>query len=637
MTGSRLSFHEQRWAELKPIIQKWYLDDNLTLLETIKRLSEEHGFQPTERQMKCKFQTWRWTKKLELDEYMAMYVIITKYNSNLVFYRPVRSEGVYAEKRPGDIRKEVTRKQKDRSRNGQSPPPQPSSIRDAVEVLQGVGVLVGSCREDALPIAKVIQVATGGIVTDDNDGSTISDSSLPEVDHLTDDTRELNDRNFAQQIPRLRLLTNEPDLSARPRQHDRFPYPDAFLTSLTTTLLPQPQSNALVEGLERDPLSNSIHVVNPEQLESCDDTLNDLPELFADRLCLLDPTDARRRQWEKFLGVQLDKYYRRHDLDSSKQLVVEFAAYYVQQCLAGFETLDPAHHPDRQEARRKNASMLDQNNALLLPTIFWIVTVIGSNDKLHQLSAFLDDCWDCVKESTSAAGRVIRPLIRAIVLMHRMNYDGCSSPTERQQKLRDLKTVFNGEKEFSESIDYLSAHGHRHSPTMLIVQCYYAWYLQQIEHFTKSREVLLNHVEVANRVMGLNHLVTVNYHFLISKCYERLGDHNLAENYIRMALVRLEGCSNPLRGYQHRILFRLAEMKMRQGNTEAALWGFEEVLRFRRETLGACSGSTWQVANTIFGILHGQGRSSEAQERETELRAQHDAEWRWIHNWSPAR
>lgn len=615
---------KKQWRAIKPEIQRWWLDDDMATTEVVKRLREEKQFFCTERQLKSRFANWRWIKKVDMQIYMAMSVLLEKYDSTMVFQVPKKTGREIKEMTPSCVKKEVRRKRNNADQKHQLPEP---TLRDAVLLLDANGVFVGRGLT-----ASRIGIALSALLTQpslDDDGSTINGSLFSEAAHEDGGIRELNDRNFPQQIPQYGLHPDQPRLFNQPRQTDRCPYPDAFVASLTTTVLPQTEENDLVENLRRNLSPDAVRIVPSDHPLTNDDLLNNLPELFAELSCSLDSDDARRQQWERFLGLQLGKHYRRFDPDHSKQMVIEFAAYYVQQCLAGFETLDPVDHPDRQEACEKLAHMLRDNNAHILPTIFWVSTVLGANDKNELLAGFYDDCWDRMEECHSTSGDVFRPIIFSMVLaVQRGNAGGVQ--TQRVHRLQGLRQEYDPSRAFLQSIDYLSSHGHHESPTMLIVQSYYAWYLQQRQDaLDGSLQILLNYLPVAERIMGVRHLITVNYLSLLARAYEKQNKLDLAETNIRFAICRLQGCATPLRAYQHRLTEKLGEVFASQGHITEALWSFEEVFRVRLSTVGACNGQTWGVARRIWKILNLQGRGDEARHREMELHDQYNAEYRF--------
>ncbi|KAK5095745.1 hypothetical protein LTR70_003415 [Exophiala xenobiotica] len=626
-----ISISQGQWMPLKPLLERWYLDADLTADQVIHKLANEKNFLCSCRQLKSCFSKWGWYKKVEPEEYMAMNVVLEKHDATTIFLVPKKTGRELKEMNRSYVKKEVNRKRNNAGRSGNSLPPEPT-LREAVARLDERGVCV---RRGS--IAPPIAIALSSILAHPpaEDGSTVSVSSITETAYADDGTSELNDRNFPQQIPRLRLAPGQVDLPTRPRQVDRFPYPGAFLASLTTTILPQTPGNGLVEGLRRNLAPEAVRVVSSRYSTHSDDFLSDLPELFAELTCDLDPADVRRQSWEAFLGVQLAAHYRQHDPDSSKQLIIEFAAYYVQQCLAGFETLDSFDRPDRLEARDKLTEMLQQNNAYVLPTIFWVSTVLGAHDKLDQMAAFYHDCWYCIERTRSPAAGVIRPVILSMIL----KIQGMQTEPDEEERvmvspehrLREERSTFDQNRAFLQSIAYLSAHGDGDSPTAHLLHCYYAWHLQQsgeISDIEESLRILLTHLERAERTMGTRHLVSVNAHYLLAQAYEKQGEVNLAQTDLRLALLRLEGCPKPLRAYQYHLLAKLAELLLKQNDIQAALWSFEEVFNFRLSTFGACNNRTWVVAHSVFGILERQGHGHEARRRRSEFLAQREEEYR---------
>lgn len=635
----------RQWMPLKPLLEQWYLDDDLTSFQVIHRLSREKNFICTDRQLKGRFGAWGWYKKVEPEDYMSMNVVLEQHDPRTIFLVPKKVGRELKQMNPSYVKKEVNRKRNNAQHKGRSPPPEPT-LREAVERLEERGVCVrlgsvappiGIALSDILaqPPAPIIQELA-------EDGSTVSVSSVTEMAYQDDSTRELNEENFPQQIPRLRLAPEQASLPTRPRQEDRLSNPNAFSASLTTTILPQTSGNGLVEGLRRNLAPDAVRVVSSRQLTHSADFLSDLPELFAELTCTLDPADVRRRSWEEFLGVQLATHYRQHDPDSSQQVIIEFAAYYVQQCLAGFETLDSVTRPDRQEARQKLLYMLQNNNAYLLPTIFWVSTVLGAHDKLDQMAAFYDDCWDCIERTPSPAAHVIRPVILSMILriqaMQRELDEDEWVMVSREHRQQELRSTFDQNRDFVQSINYLSARGYGDSPTAHLLYCYYAWYLQKSENpgdLEESLRILLRQLPRAESIMGTRHLVSVNAHYLLAQAYEKQGNINLAQTYLRFALLRLQGCAKPLRAYQYHLLAKLAELLLKQDDVAAALWSFEEVFNFRISTLGACNNRTWFAAHSIFGILERQGHGREARRRKAEFYAQREEEHRRINLTSP--
>ena len=302
---------------------------------------------------------------------------------------------------------------------------------------------------------------------------------------------------------------------------------------------------------------------------------------------------------EKFLGVSFEQYYRPAAREGSR-LIIEFVAYYIQQSLAGFDTLDDYNHADRKEARAKFTSMLNAENEQILTAINWISAVIGANDKQAQLSAFYEDCWACIEHNNSLAAQILRPSICFALLMHgddqRTPKDLQASPDTRRSRREKLAATFDGDKEFQDSISLVVRHGQQDSPTHLILRYHCAWFLLHKQRASAALDILLPCRHMAERLMGCNHLVTVNCYTMVARAREMEGEFQLAISDLKIALVRLNSCPNPLQAYLHRLVDRLACLLLRIGEKETALCNFERVLAFKLRTLGACPGSTWATA-----------------------------------------
>lgn len=641
MPGRGHSLTEQQWEAYKPVIERLYLDQDLSLNETLRILENDYNLVPlpTGRQMKVRFARWGWTTKIEEERYMAMFMILEQ-RGDMVFFIPRRGGRKWKTKRPADIRKEVQRKQKKRRKTRQQQPQTPWDISAAVHVLHDEHARVGSSLKNSRPILEAIAIPQNLGTEDIDEDSTISASSLTDTPYSNSGLQELNDRNYAQQVPQLRLLHHEPDFSARPRQYDRLPFEGAFGASLLTTLMPQASVQDLLEGLRRDPVSEAVRISSSEASPADDGLFTDLTRQLED--CFLNEDDLARRlmDQERQHRMELERHYRETDPDDSKAWAVGFASYYTQQCMAGFETLDPIEHPDRQESRGSLKRMLERNNNKLLPTILFLSTVLGAHDKSDQLSEFYDDCWDCIEETDSWTAEVIRPVIVQMVLqMHDNqgeNQRHYQLTSDRAERLQLLKASFDHDRAFSQSIKDLAWYDPGDTPTSLVLKSYHAWYLLKTgtaEGARGSFSILIENISKVEKVMGLQHLVTVNYHYLFAQTYEKLGDFGLAENSFRMALCRLQGCAKSLYAYYYHLYARLAALQWSQDHVEAAIWNYEEVFRFRLSTLGTLNQRTWGAAQSLFDILRSQGRSDEAQTRESEFLAQRDQEYKVVNQW----
>ncbi|PVH70403.1 hypothetical protein DL98DRAFT_136415 [Cadophora sp. DSE1049] len=75
MAGSDLSVHQnnprrsrqystEAWDAIKPLIKKFYIDDNKSLPQLMAMLSEKHDFHPTVKMFKRKFELWNFAKNI---------------------------------------------------------------------------------------------------------------------------------------------------------------------------------------------------------------------------------------------------------------------------------------------------------------------------------------------------------------------------------------------------------------------------------------------------------------------------------------------------------------------------------------------------------------------------------------------
>lgn len=62
----------QQWENLRPIIKRLYVDENRTMKNTSKHLGENHGFEPTKRQLLRKITEWGFEKNVKRQERQAI-------------------------------------------------------------------------------------------------------------------------------------------------------------------------------------------------------------------------------------------------------------------------------------------------------------------------------------------------------------------------------------------------------------------------------------------------------------------------------------------------------------------------------------------------------------------------------------
>ncbi|OIW35451.1 TPR-like protein [Coniochaeta ligniaria NRRL 30616] len=66
--GPRLRQPHRRWEELKPVIQRLYIDENRTQADTAEILAQSHGFRPTKKQFTRKVTEWNLKKNFRQSE-----------------------------------------------------------------------------------------------------------------------------------------------------------------------------------------------------------------------------------------------------------------------------------------------------------------------------------------------------------------------------------------------------------------------------------------------------------------------------------------------------------------------------------------------------------------------------------------
>ncbi|KAI2611976.1 Clr5 domain-containing protein [Hypoxylon sp. NC1633] len=54
--------HNSTWDVHKDILHRWYIDENMPLPDVMKKMKKEHGFKPTTKQCRYRFQKWKWPK-----------------------------------------------------------------------------------------------------------------------------------------------------------------------------------------------------------------------------------------------------------------------------------------------------------------------------------------------------------------------------------------------------------------------------------------------------------------------------------------------------------------------------------------------------------------------------------------------
>ncbi|KAJ9664555.1 hypothetical protein H2198_000206 [Neophaeococcomyces mojaviensis] len=586
----------------------------------------------TARQLKMRIKSWGYDdKKISGQSYRAMEYVMEQLGRDIDFQASIRNGRAWISRSAAYIHKEVKR-QKERKPSER----EYQNLAEAIEYLQRQGVRLADSHFPPINAPNATNIATWpsmerltGEATDttnsDDSESTTSTDTLPDNLGTAPMSMGVSDHSYQQRRPTYNLTNPNLDTSLRPRMWHQLPNPDAFAINLHESVLPQTAANQIMSG------SSEPHIATEPRIVRTSDALDDLTLHLADMTLTFESDDPRRVPWEKFLGIKLEQHYRHAGRDGNR-LIVEFVAYYIQQTLAGFDTLDDYDHADRVEARAKLKQMLDAENDQVLIAINWISAVIGSNDKGAQLSAFYEDCWTCVESSDSIASRILGPSIRFALLMHgvdqRTPQNLSASPTTRQRRLEVLAGTFNGDKEFQDSISLVVQHGHRDSSTHLILRYQYAWFLLQTGQTARSLEILLDSLSLAERLMGCNHLVTVSCYVIAARAYEKDGAVRLAMTYLEYAKFKFENCPNPLQAYYHRLLERLASLQFDIGDYEPSLFNLERVLEFRVRTLGPRSGSTWETAHKLFPTLIKLGRGDEARKREEELRALHDDEWR---------
>lgn len=617
------------WLKAKPMIEDLYLVQNKGAKDITTRLWQEYGVEVTARQLKTKFKNWGYDdKRIDGRAYQAMHYVMEERCEDMDF-QVVRRRGCSTRVKPAcEIRKEVKRQKIDKTL------PKWKTAAEALEFLRCRKIEPVKCYSSAMltqlsahqgPSQEVeFNVVDRGDAHSITSEDTQSDSMEPTPLNVN-----FPDDSYQQQRPAFNLADSSLDTALRPRIWYQLPNPNQFTMNLHSNVLPQTIENEINNTFGEPKFSRSRNDTEPTILLA-DELLEDLTLSLADMTLQFDLNDSRRKPWEKFLGVELERHYR-HPSREDNRLIVEFVAYYIQQTLAGFDTLDEYDHIDRKEARTKLRQMLEAGNQQILAAINWISAVIGSHDKGEQLAAFYEDCYACVGDNNCYVARVVKPAIEFALSTYGENQrtpeNLSASPKSRDKRHQALAQNFDGEREFNQSLSLLEQHGHQDSPMHLTLRYHYAWYLLQKGDATKALSILVRCANSAERLMGCKHLVTVNCYAMAARAYSQLGDSNLARNDLGMAMSRLTHCPNPLRAYKYRLLERQALIDIEGGDHTTALYALDEVFAFRLENLGPCSGSTWGAATKIFEVLEQLGQGAEADRRRKKLEQEYEREW----------
>lgn len=165
-----------------------------------------------------------------------------------------------------------------------------------------------------------------------------------------------------------------------------------------------------------------------------------------------------------------------------------------------------------------------QASTSLLPTVIWFSDVIWLDDYPYQSSVF-EICYQGHgEESLSPAEQRSHRLIESMDLLHQS---------------RDFRNSDDSLKSrFEETMEQFSDQRCR---TMLIIRCYYAWFLLQTGCHYKCLDIVLYDISIAEKTMGLEHLLVLKHLRIAAQAYIEQGAYGLAHNYIRMISCRLRG------------------------------------------------------------------------------------------------
>lgn len=613
---------------MKPIIYNLYMQQGKPNLQVSEDLRNLYNFDVSARQLKSKFSAWRWAKKLnDIRVFFAMEKVIRECGSGVWFEVTLTQDEPPKKKTAACVIKETKRKKSTFEKKGQ-PIPQIATLDEALQILRESGTQIGGIVFPTHPYFHSLsippQTQQPGHVSnpaiDHGTGNVSDDASTTSAESLSDyegENSEMRDIN-TQESARLWNVSHASHVAGTGIS----PRPNAWAYELSRDIPPQNRTTQILSG-EWPSITIRGGAESPV-LTHTNTSFDDVTDMLTKMSHSLHPQDAQRNVLEKFLGMKLAEHYRHFDLGQTQRPLIEFAAYYILQCLAGYKTLDAHDHPHRVGARQKLSAMLQMGNPHLLSTIYWIVTVMGSNDVRQQLQEFFEDCSECIEQNPCPESSVIRPYVMIGLSIFKQAAGSQALESEASSRLvEELLQKSKLKSELEETLDYLRKTGQNKTAKFVIVQGTYAWYFEKVGQHDQCLHVLLSPdgLELAEKIMGTYHLVTSTYMAMISRCYEQRGDTNLATYPLKTAMVRLQYCAFPLRAYLYRLHQQLAKLLLKSGEFKEAVDVLKVVFDFRLERLGPTSGSTWETAYLLFDALEGQGNVAEAKQRRDDLTA----------------
>lgn len=589
MKTRNAQFSDEKWEEMRPWLFQKYLDENLSAKVTAASVQKHFGVKMTERQLKNRMtHKWGRRKKIEQALYLAMQRVVDAKGNHIEFMVPLAHETRTLS--ASAVRKQATRKPNKApapGRHTRKPAAGSNwtSLRKSVHFLR-----VGQVRITGLDgnIYAEYPPDMEGL----NDEDDLDDEEDSEGEEFSDIDEQTRSPSHSQQSSR--PAAQSPwHSSDRSLQHGHATTPfSRWLENQLAVLYQRKNSLYYPQSSHSEHLLAEVYFSHPQV-----DAVDDLTKMFARAGLNLDVSDQGRSLCERFIGRDLGKIQTKWNWDNqTDKLIVEFANYYVQQCLSVYPDLDAFDHPDRVASRRTLSELFRSRTGELLQVLWWVLTIVSTHFKPAQVEGLLEDVIDSIERSKDAYTRALRPIFEFARRANAHYIEMTYTPHPYRRLPPDASLV----SEFYSNIEYLRKIGMERTGDFAIMHMFLAWHLSTTGRTDDCIDVILRPgcLPLAEKVLGSRHFAVLNCKAIAARCYHG-SKYGYADSYMDQAIWGLEGCTKPLQPFQYVLKRQQASIYFDVGRRSEGFRILSEVIEFRLQAFGPRSDAVWSVVDEM--------------------------------------
>lgn len=605
-------FTEEKWEEMRPWLYQKYIHEQLPAGVVAKGVLEQFGYHMTERQLKNRMtHKWHVRKKIEGKMYYAMSCVM-KAKGNHVAFNVALAHKV-SNKPVSQITKQVNRQNiqelKKMNRDGKGFEENAKTrmdFRQAMAYLRDKDVaILGLGSNPYAEIADVPAIADESDEANDNDAGSPGDTSS---DMEENPDSPVQSRQVC--YPKAQL---GPWYMPREDYSDSFGWWIAHQTSLITAQKNRPYS------LQRSELRDLAEIY----FEPQNDPVDPMSKMFARMAISLEPQDPSRRLFGEFLGCDLGTVSRQWRWDKrTDKLIVEFANYYIQQCLSNHTDLDRFDHRDRVAARQNLSELFHARTGELLQALWWIMSIVSTHYKAHQTEGLFQDIIACIEASNNDYARAMRPMFEVARRANAEYVEAIDTQLDYQRSLPDASLEF----EFRRNIEYLREIRMDQTGDFVVMHMFLAWHLCTSGRPLEGASVVTSPgcLQLGERVLGSHNLVVLNCKAIAARCYHQ-QDNRLAMNYMNEALFGLKDCTKPLWPVRNVLKRQHAAICFAHGERLNGFQALKEVVDFRSQAFGPESYAVQTIIREMNSVARDDQERHFAQEVEQNIRSKYVA------------